>query len=344
MFAPALLLLIELHDAGGRVEVHLHAGGQGYWVCRMIQALGATALPCATVGGEPGVALRAIVEADGFEPLLTVSTQPNAVMVEDRRTPERRTISAGDVPVLGRHEIDELYSATIGASVRARVCVLAGSQAAPALPDDVFRRLVSDLRRNGVHVIADLSGSQLRAALTGGLHVVKLSHDELRTDGWCDGDSVASVAAGIERLRRAGAEAVVISRADRSTICGYDDQLIEVRAPALEVVDERGGGDSMTAALAVSAARGVGFEDAVRMAAAAAALNVSRHGLGTGRRDAIEQLAGAVELRPIKVRHRPAHIDLDAASKSELYDLARARAIAGRSTMSRAELVAALRA
>lgn len=343
VFAPALLLLIELHEAGGKPDIHLHAGGQGYWIAKMIRALGATALICTSVGGEPGVSLEAIMLADGFEPRLTRSAHANAVRVEDRRGSERTSIAASDVPVLGRHEIDELYSATIGASVHAGVCVLAGSQTAPALPDDVFRRLVSDLRRNGVHVVADLSGEQLRAALEGGVHVVKQSCEELCADGWADGDSVSAVARGITKLRSAGAEAVVVSRSDRSTICGYDGELMEVSSPALEVVDGRGGGDSMTAALAVAAARGLPFHDAVRLAAAAGALNVSRHGLGTGRRDAIEEVATSVELRPARLRPRlPRAADLATVTRAELYELARARDVPGRSKMTRDELLVAL--
>lgn len=344
VFAPALLLVIELHDAGDRVDVHLHAGGQGYWVSRMIRALGGVALPCAPIGGEPGVALRAIVEADGLDARLTSAAQPNGVVIEDRRGDERARMVVTEVPRLGRHEIDDLYSSTIGAAVLAKVCVLCGSQTAPALPDDVFRRLASDLRNNGVYVVADLSGGPLRAALRGGVDVVKLSHEELRADGWCDGDNLTGVATGIRRLRRAGASSVVISRSERSTICGFDDQLVEMRAPLLEVVDGRGGGDSMTAALAVAASRGTGFNDALRLAAAAGALNVSRHGLGTGRRDAIEELARAVELRPARFRKNATIGDLDAASKTELYELARVRSIAGRSRMNRNDLITALRA
>lgn len=52
VFAPALLLLVELHrSSDGTDDVHLHAGGQGYWIWRMIQALGAHPVRCAAVGG-----------------------------------------------------------------------------------------------------------------------------------------------------------------------------------------------------------------------------------------------------------------------------------------------------
>lgn len=98
----------------------------------------------------------------------------------------------------------------------------------------------------------------------------------------------------------------------------------------------------MTAALAVGAARGLAFTDALRLAAAAGALNVSRHGLGTGRRDAIEDVASRVEVVPIPSRGATVG-DLDSMTKAELYAFATRRAVRGRSRMTRAELVSALR-
>lgn len=50
----------------------------------------------------------------------------------------------------------------------------------------------------------------------------------------------------------------------------------------------------MTAGIAVGLARGLGLPDAVSLGAAAGALNVTRNGLGTGRRDQIEAFARRV--------------------------------------------------
>jgi 1-phosphofructokinase len=52
----------------------------------------------------------------------------------------------------------------------------------------------------------------------------------------------------------------------------------------------------MTAGLAAALARDEGLEDALRLAAAAAALNVTRRGLATGDREQIERMAGHVEV------------------------------------------------
>jgi 1-phosphofructokinase len=346
VFAPALLLLIEIHrNSGAANDVHLHAGGQGYWVARMIRALGVRAIPCSPVGGEPGNALRAITVADGLDARLTPMSQPNAVIIEDRRDGARTNIVETGFPHLGRHDVDELYSSVVGAAMSAGVCVLTGTQQALMFDPDTFRRLVSDLRRNKIIVIADLSEEPLRAALEAGVDVLKLSHEELLADGWAKSSGTDSIVEGIRRLQRAGAASVVVSRSDRSTIASDADRIIEVRSPELEVVDGRGGGDSMTAALAVAAAHERGFDDALRIAAAAATLNVSRHGLGTGRRDSIEELAAHVEIIDISKRRstRPAATtSTDGATKADLYRRARQLDIPGRSRMSRSQLLVAI--
>ena len=343
VFAPAMLLTVEIHAAADDCdEIHLHPGGQGYWISKMIQALGASPLPCAAIGGESGHALASLIAADGLDAWLVQMTHGNAVHVDDRRGEQIDRVAETRIPTLDRHEVDELYSAIVGASMRAGVCVLAGTQMAPMFDNDTFRRLVTDLRKNGVIVVADLSGEPLTSALKSGLDIVKVSHEEMIRDGWTKGESVAAVVDGIDALLGAGAEAVVVSRRDRSTIAGRRDEFVEVRSPSLEVLDGRGGGDSMTAALALGAALELPFEDSLRLAAAAAALNVSRHGLGTGRRDAIDEIAERVEIRPVRLRHTSRrHAD---ATVRELSKIARELDVAGRSTMNRDELLAAIAA
>lgn len=253
------------------------------------------------LGGESGVALRSLIEADGFDAWFTTTSRSNAVHVHDRRGDDIVALVETDIPVLNRHEIDELYSSIIGAAMRAGVCVVAGTQLAPILSDDVFGRLVRDLRANDVKVIADVCGTPLKVALDAGVDVVKLSLDELLSDGWAASEEIGDVMAGIAAIQEAGARSVVVSRAAQPTIAAEPGRMIEVRTPSL-VLDGRGGGDSMTAALAVGAATGLDFDGSLRLAAAAAVLNVARHGLGTGRLDAIAEIAGRVELVDMAAR------------------------------------------
>jgi 1-phosphofructokinase len=348
VFAPALLLAVEVHrSADGRDEVHFHAGGQGYWVSKMVQALGSVPIPCAPVGGEAGEALRSLIAADGLEARLTSMNSSNAVVIDDRRPGGSDDLVELVLPTLGRHEMDELYSTIVGAALSAGVCVLAGTHLAPMFEADHFRRLVTDLRRHDVVVVVDVCGEPLTAALDAGvgIDVVKLSHDELIADGWAVSASRRGVIDGMQRLHDAGARSVVVSRRERSTLASDQGNVFEVRSPVLEVLDGRGGGDSITAALAVAESRRLPFVEALQLAAAAAALNVSRHGLGTGRRDAIEDVARRVEVvgvsRSSDVVAR-ASDDLVTLSRAELYRRAADAGVAGRSRMTRSELIAAL--
>jgi 1-phosphofructokinase len=302
VFSPAPLLSIELEPAApGDADVHLHAGGQGFWVARMVHALRAHAVLCGPFGGESGVALQSLVENEGVEVRAVVVDHGNAVTVEDRRERTQAVVETRP-PSLGRHDTDELYTITVGAAIETGTCVLAGSQNAPVVDDDVYRRLVADLVANDVHVVADLCGVLLRRALDGGLAVLKISHEELVNDGWAAGDTVDDIVRGAAALQEAGAGAVVVSRAGEPAIASFDDRVVEVRAPRFEVVEPRGAGDSMTAGLAVALCRGTDFEDALRLATAAGALNVTRHGLATGHADAIERLAERVEVSDLALR------------------------------------------
>jgi 1-phosphofructokinase len=306
VFSPAPLLTIELEPADGApADVHLHAGGQGFWIARMVRALRAHALLCAPFGGESGLVLRALIEHEGVEARAVEIDRANAVTIEDHRQRDADLLVDTPVPPLGRHDTDELYTITLGAAIEAKTCVIAGTQMADVLDGDVYRRLVADLVANDVRMVADLCGAPLRAALAGGLPLLKISHEELERDGWAKPAGVTDVNAivhGIEALREAGARDVVVSRAAEPAIAWIDDRLVEVVAPRLEVVEPRGAGDSMTAGLGVALARGMSVDDALRLAVAAGALNVTRHGLATGHADAIEQLASRVRINDLANR------------------------------------------
>src|SRR4051794_40074360 len=62
--APTLLLTVSMErDTTGSEEVHVHAGGQGVWVARMLRALGCRPVICCPYGGESGAVARAILLA-----------------------------------------------------------------------------------------------------------------------------------------------------------------------------------------------------------------------------------------------------------------------------------------
>jgi 1-phosphofructokinase len=138
--------------------------------------------------------------------------------------------------------VDQLYGAVVLEALEADVCVLSGTPTREAVPVDVYRRLAHDVRGNATKVVADLSGEQLRAALEGGVDVLKVSHEQLRKDGRIAHETEEQLLEAMGQLRAHGAANVVVSRADQPTLALSDDTILKVVVPSLQPVDTRGGG------------------------------------------------------------------------------------------------------
>jgi len=311
VFAPDPLLTVTVEPGNDRDEIHLHAGGQGFWVAQMIANLGVDVALCGPFGGETGRVVHSLVERNGITVRSIGTAGSNGAYIHDRRDGDRVAVAETPPDPLGRHELDDLYGAALVAGLEARVAVLAGPGpwATPVVPADTYRRLAGDLRANGTPVVADLSGEPLARALEGGVTVLKASHEDLAADGRLPGGEAGDegeVLAAMRRLRREGADHVLVTRAEEPALALVDGTALSLRPPALAVVDHRGAGDSMTAGLAAGLARGLDLRDALRLGAAAAGLNVTRRGLATGERREIERLAGHVELAELgDDRRRP---------------------------------------
>lgn len=296
VFAPVTILTITLEQAAdGQDEVHVHPGGQGVWQARMVTTLGARATICTLLGGEPGSVLAGLLAAEGLERPHVEMPAPNPTWIHDRRSGEREVVWESPPFTVGRHELDELFSATLAAALGAGVCVMAGThEGVGALDPHTYRRLVGDLRAAGVTVVVDLTGDELACALEGEPDVVKVSNEDMRRDGRLRGETAAELEQLVAGLHREGAEHVVVSRAGAGALASDGSRLVEIEAPRLDVADARGAGDSMTGALGVGLARGLAWDDVLRLAVAAAAVNVTRHGSGSGRSDAVRELAELV--------------------------------------------------
>ena len=300
VFAPAPQLTVTIEQQHEEPELHIHPGGQGIWQTRMITSLGAEVILCAAVGGEVGRVLKPLLDFTGVSLRTVVRETGSGWYLHDRRGGSRHEIAARPGAPLSRHELDELYNLALAEGLRAGIAILSGPAHPSVIRPDVYRRLAADLRSNGCRVIADLCGQHLRAVLEAGLNVVKVSHEELIADGLAADDSDAELIEALVKLHDDGAEAALVSRADAGALALINEEIYRVGLPRLTPAESRGAGDSMTAGVAAVLAQGGDLSQAVRTGAAAGALNVTRHGLGTGHIDAVRVLTERVQLTPIE--------------------------------------------
>jgi 1-phosphofructokinase len=291
VFAPAPILSVVIEDdvpPEAEREIHLHAAGQGFWVARMASSLGARVWLCGAFGGETGIALEALIEAEGIEVLRTSTAVANAVRIRAHDPDDESEVAATEAPGLSRHEIDDLYSSTLTASMDADLVYLTGR--ASVVPAHLYTRLATEIRRGGRLLLADLPGDALAAALSGGVDALKVSVKELVEAGYARDDSADSIVRAIHSVREAGADTVLVSRGEQPALASAGDALFEIRPPRFANAHPPGTGDSMFAALGVALASGIELREALRLAGAAGALNATRRGLGTGGRREIDRL------------------------------------------------------
>lgn len=299
VFAPTPLLTVTVESSPSDVpELHVHAGGQGFWIARMAVTLGLNVRLCGTFGGETGPVVSDLIAREGVSVRAVFTAGQNGSYVHDRRGGERKEIVEVPPPTLNRHEADDLFGAALSEGLDADVALLGGPHCDQAIPHDVYTRLAADLTAMNVPVVADLSGPTMTAALEGGLAVLKVSHEDLIEDGRAKSDDVDDLIAAMKELVAQGARNVVLSRAGDPALALVDDELMEIVSPPLNIADHRGAGDSMTAGIGAALAAGRTLTEALRLGAAAGAVNVTRHGLATGQRELVAKVAESVEVRP----------------------------------------------
>jgi 1-phosphofructokinase len=296
VLAPSPLLTVTIEDRAGEPDIHVHAGGQGVWQARMLASLGVRVVLVAGLGGEAGEVLEHLLPSEGVTLVAVRTGSRNGGYVHDRRTGERVVVAEAPGGPLDRHEHDELYERALTEGLEHGNALLSGPHDDRVVPTALYRRLTADLVANGCRVAVDLAGDRLKAALAGQPSLVKVSHEELLADGRADSDQPADLVSAMRSLRKDGAGLVVVSRAAEPALALVDDDVFAVRGPELEPTEPKGAGDSMTAGMVATLARGESAVDALRTGAACGALNVVRSGLGTGNAEAVAAIAERVEL------------------------------------------------
>ena len=296
---PMLSITVEALTAEGGDDIHLHPAGQGVWVARMAAELGAEANLCGFIGGEPGAVLRPLLEQLPIRLSLVETATASGSYVQDRRSGERVPLAQSAAMPPTRHEVDDLFSATIAAALDADVLAVCGPYPEEGLPLEIYGKLVADAATNGTPSVVDLSPPRLNSALEGGPALVKINDWQLASyiSDSVEGDERLRTAA--ERLLEAGAETAIVTRAEEPALVLRGEEAWELTPPRFERGAREGCGDAMMGALCACIALGRDWEETLRIGAAAGAANFLRHGLGSADRETVERLLGKVELRKI---------------------------------------------
>jgi 1-phosphofructokinase len=293
-------IAIESFSADGGDDIHIHPAGQGVWVARMAAELGAEPVLCGFIGGEVGKVLRPLLEEMPIELRLVETAEASGAYIHDRRSGERQPLSQSAALPASRHEVDELFSVAVAAALGCDLLAVCGPYPDNAVPLQIYGGLVADVKANGVPVIVDLSSPRLDSALEGKPDLVKINDWQIAGFVSDAVDTEERMRSAVDKLMEAGAGAAIITRAEEPALAVRDGRAWEVTPPRFERGAREGCGDSMMGALAATIGSGREWEDVLRLSAAAGATNFLRHGLGTGARSVVEELAPRVQVRELE--------------------------------------------
>ena len=242
------------------------AGGKGINVSRVATRLGHPTLALGFLGGTTGLEVSRLLEDEGVRTWLVAvesNTRTNPI-VQDAQGGHLRVSSPGE-PV-GEEDVVALWNNLF--ALRAPDWLLVSGSKPPGVPADFFERVIERARREGIPVVADADGDELRRAVEAGVDLVKPNWYELeRLAGRALPTHDDVLIAAREVIAR-GVGAVAVSLGKDGAYLIRQDGAWFARPPKVEVQSAVGSGDSLVAGLCVKLAEGWAPGDALRFGVA----------------------------------------------------------------------------
>ncbi|MFI6597669.1 1-phosphofructokinase family hexose kinase [Nonomuraea sp. NPDC050536] len=284
---------IALLDRGAVIRAaaaRLDPGGKGVNVARALLANGIAGRAVIPYGGDEGRQLVHLLELAGLD-MVTVPvagrTRSNVTLAEPDGT-----ITKINEPgtALSPQELDTIAEAVLTAArpsitppgdgpgePAAADWVVASGSLPPEVPADVYARLCRRFAEAGINVAVDTSGPALACAVAAGPALVKPNLDELAAVTGMAPRCVGDVVQAAEKLRAAGARAVLASLGSDGAVLVSGEGLWYGQAPVDEPRSSVGAGDAMLAGFLAGGARGPrALAEALAWGSAAVALPGSR--------------------------------------------------------------------
>ncbi|WP_315704431.1 MULTISPECIES: D-glycero-beta-D-manno-heptose-7-phosphate kinase [unclassified Bradyrhizobium] len=272
--APAPVIAVE------RSEINI--GGAGN-VARNIASLGARCIFVGLIGDdEAGQQLRAeLAREAGIESVLVAdrsrpTTRKVRFVSEHFSTHMLRADWERAAPASAAIE-QQLIDAILPLIERADI-VLLSDYAKGVLTARVIRHAIDAARKAGKRVIVDPKSANF--AIYRGVSLLTPNRKEFSEATRSRADTEQEIAsAAQDAIRLADCEAILVTQSERGmTLVPRDGAPVHVPAYPVKVCDVSGAGDTVVAVLAATLAAGAEWEDALRMASAAAAVAVSKQG------------------------------------------------------------------
>jgi 1-phosphofructokinase family hexose kinase len=286
------------------VESRTVAGGKGINVARALRLLGRPVIATGFAGGPTG---NRMMEQLRREAILTDftwiagETRINMAVIDPTSGEQTEINERG--PAVSPEEVERFLERLRYLADGARICVLAGTLP-PGAGEDLYARLVEDLRERGVTTVLDSEGEPMLAGVRAGASIVTPNEREAEELVGQEFADPSDLVHGLGELVRLGAGEAAITRPDGCVAAvgpPAERRLVEVRTRSLEAVSTVGSGDAFLAGYAAALYDGREPADCLAYGVACGAESTQHFGAGTVDRRGVERLLAEVEARDLEV-------------------------------------------
>ena len=277
---------------------HESAGGRGINASTVIHSFASPTLAVFPSGGEKGKRLEALLERSGF-PVSVIPIRNEIrtdLTITDRHGLTIHLNEAG--PELSAAEVTQLEKAVAATLERAAWLMLCGSLP-PGVPSVFYAKLIAAARKKKVKTLLHTSGDALRDGIEARPSVVTPNQPEAeRLLGGTILTRTQFVEAA-ERVRKMGAESVVLSLGSRGAVGAFADGLVTAAPPPVDSVCPIGSGDALAAAYAWAMVRKAKPVDALRWGIAAGTASARLPGMRFASLPQTQEIFNQVEARRV---------------------------------------------
>lgn len=295
-------VVIENLTTGGvnRIKsLRIDVGGKGINVSKCLKTLSCASTAAAFWGGAAGQRSIDFLRENGIGSLaVTVSedTRTNLKIIDPVRHENTDINEPG--PTITEDNLAELIRRLDEAVAPGDILILSGSIPRGCDPA-IYRELTGRYQAKGASVYLDADGENFRLGITAAPTLIKPNIDELNRHLSANLTEVSEIAAAAKEFLKLGIREVVVSLGGDGALLVKEGLCLKAEGLKVPVLSTVGAGDSMVAALACGAEKGLTDEQRLKLAIAISAASVMCSGTQAPETETIEKLYHQVKIREV---------------------------------------------
>lgn len=296
-------VVLESMTLGGvnRIQsLRVDVGGKGINVSKCLKSLGCASTAAAFWGGAAGQRGIDFLHENGIGSLavrVSEDTRTNLKIIDSVRHENTDINEPG--PTITADDLAELIRKLDEAIAPGDILILSGS-IPKGCDHGIYRDLINRYQARGAQVYLDADGENFRLGITAAPALIKPNIDELNRYLNTDLTEISEIAAAASEFLKMGIAEVMVSLGSDGALLVKEGLCLKADGLQVPVQSTVGAGDSMVAALACGAEKGLTDAQRLKLAIAISAASVMCSGTQAPESEQIGKLYHQVVIREVK--------------------------------------------